>query len=173
MSERAPGVEAWKEQTTAFDRIRSVTSSASGPRTAAEIAAEAAVAENTARNHLERLVEMNVLLRGERGGTTTYAPDPLHARAGSIRELLDEYDHDGLVELKAELQERTAEWRGEYEVDSPRELRELAADAEDAATTRRMRADANDWELVAYRLGLVAEAIRNYTTYSRSGRASA
>jgi predicted ArsR family transcriptional regulator len=173
MTESAPGVETWKAHTTAFDRVRSVAVSASGPRTAAEIAADAAVAENTARDHLERLVEMNVVLRGERGGTTTYAPDPLHARAGSIRELLDTHDHDGLIELKAELQERTAEWAAEYEVDSPRELRERAADAEDAATTRRMRADANDWELVAHRLGLVEEAIRNYTTYSRSGRASA
>lgn len=173
MSESAPGVEAWKEQTTAFDRVRSVAASASGPRTAAEIAADAAVAENTARDHLERLVEMNVLLRGELDGTATYAPDPLHARAGSIRELLDEHDHDGLVELKVELQERAAEWRAAYEVDSPGGLRERAADAEDAAATRRMRADANDWELVAHRLGLVEEAIRNYTTYGRSGRASA
>ncbi|WP_202594644.1 DUF7342 family protein [Halolamina sediminis] len=137
MSESAPGVEAWKEHTTAFDRVRSVAASASGPKTAAEIADDAAVAENTARDHLDRLVEMNVLLRGERDGTTTYAPDLLHARAGPVRELLDEHDHDGLVQLKAELQERVAEWRGEYEADSPAVLRERAADADivlDSAT---------------------------------------
>lgn len=172
MSEN-PGVEAWKAETTAFDRVRSVAASASGPRTAAEIADDAAVAENTARDHLDRLVEMNVLLRGERNGTTTYAPDPLHARAGSIRELLDEHDHDGLVQLKAELQERVSEWHAEYEADSPAALRKRAADTEDAETTRRMRADANDWELVAHRLGIVEEAIRNYTAYSRPDRASA
>jgi len=172
MSESA-GVEAWKAQTTAFDRVRSVAASASGPKTVAEIADDAAVAENTARDHLDRLVEMNVLLRGEYGGATTYEPDPIYARAGSIRELLDEHDHDALVQLKAELQERVTEWRGEYEVDSPAALREHAADTENAETTRRMRADANDWELVAHRLGIVEEAIRNYTAYGRSDRASA
>ncbi|MBP1987036.1 DUF7342 family protein [Halolamina salifodinae] len=173
MSEETPGVEAWKERTTAFDRVRSVAESASSPQTVAEIAADAAVAENTARNHLDRLVAMNVLVRTDSNGTTTYAPDPLHARAGAIRELLNEHDHDGLLELRAELQERVAAWTTEYGVDSPAALRERAADAEDAATTRRMRADANDWELVAHRLDLVEEAIRNYTAYSRSGRASA
>lgn len=146
---------------------------ASGPRTAVDIADDAAVAENTARDHLDRLVEMNVLLRGERGGATTYELDPIYARAGSIRELLDEHDHDALVQLKAELQERVTEWREQYEVDSPQGLRERAADAEDAATTRRIRTDANDWEVVAHRLGIVEEAIRNYTAYSRPDRASA
>lgn len=63
MSEGSPGVEAWKERTTAFDRVRSVAESASGPQTVPEIAADAAVAENTARNHLDRLVAMNVLVR--------------------------------------------------------------------------------------------------------------
>lgn len=173
MTESATGVEAWKEQTTAFDRVRSVATSMSGAQTAAEIASDAAVAENTARDHLERLVEMNVLLHEEHDGATTYAPDPLHARAGSIRELLDEHDHDALVQLKVELQDRVTEWREEYEVDSPGALRERAADAEDGETIRRIRADANDWELVAHRLGIVEEAIRNYTAYGRPDRASA
>jgi predicted ArsR family transcriptional regulator len=57
------GVEAWKEQTTAFDRIQSVASAVSQPQLVSHIAAEAHVAENTARNHLTRLVELNVLLR--------------------------------------------------------------------------------------------------------------
>jgi predicted ArsR family transcriptional regulator len=57
----APGVAAWKERTTAFDRVRSVALAVSEPRTAAWIAGEAAVAENTARRHLGRLVDLTVL----------------------------------------------------------------------------------------------------------------
>ncbi|MCH7660396.1 MAG: ArsR family transcriptional regulator, partial [Euryarchaeota archaeon] len=102
----APGIEAWKEQTSAFDRVRSVAGSVSKPRSASYIATEAYVAENTARNHLERLVEMNVLLESEKGGTSMYSPDPLHIRMQTLRDLLDTYDHDDLIRLKTDLQER-------------------------------------------------------------------
>jgi hypothetical protein len=51
MAEDAPGVKAWKEHTSAFDRVRSVIETASQPRSASAIAEEALVAENTARTH--------------------------------------------------------------------------------------------------------------------------
>lgn len=173
MSDDAPGVEAWKARTSAFDRVRSVAETLSRPRTVSYIADEAAVAENTARDHLERLVDMNVLMESDDGGSTTYSPDPLHTRAQTLRELLDEYDHDGLVRLKADLQDRVQSWRDEYDVDSPDELRSLAAATDDAAATRDVRTTASDWEVVAYRLEIVEDAIRNYATYSRDASASA
>lgn len=173
MSDDAPGIEAWKAQTSAFDRVRSVAETLSRPRTAGYIAEEAAVAENTARDHLERLVDMNVLLQHDGDGPTTYSPDPLHTRAQTLRELLDEHDHDGLIRLKEDLQERIRDWRDEYDVDSPDELRTLAAETSDPEATRDVRTTASDWELVAYRLELVEDAIRNYATYSRNTRASA
>lgn len=168
-----PGIEAWKARTSAFDRVRSVAETVSRPRTVSYIADEAAVAENTARDHLDRLVDMNVLLKSDGEGTTTYSPDPLHTRAQTLRELLDEYDHDGLIRLKAELQDRIQEWRDEYDVDSPDELRTLAAATDNSATTRDVRTTASDWELVAYRLEIVEDAIRNYATYSRDAGATA
>lgn len=131
------------------------------------MAEEAAVAENTARNHLERLVKMNVLLAVERGGATLYAPDPLYTRARTLRDLLEEHDRDGLLELKAEMQARIHGWREAHGVDSPGELRALATDTESASETREIRQTANRWELVAYRLGIVEEVIENYGTYSR------
>ncbi len=173
MSEEGPGVEAWRERTSAFDRVRSVASTVSRPRPASYIAAEAQVAENTARAHLERLVEMNVLREHDDGGTTTYAPDPLHTRMQTLRDLLDDHDHDGLIRLRADLQERIETWRDEYGVGSADELRERAVETDEAAETRRIRTTANDWDLVRYRLGIVEDAIENYATYSRDGRASA
>lgn len=167
------GVDAWKAETSAFDRVRSVVETVSQPHSAAEIADEAAVAENTARDHLDRLVEMNVLLAHDHGGTTTYAPDPLHARAQALRDLLDDHDHDALVDLKADLQDRIEAWRDEYGVDSPDALRERAADTDAAAETRAVQQTARDWDLVAYRLDVVEDAIENYAAYSRDNAASA
>lgn len=167
------GVEAWKEQTSAFDRVRSVAETVSQPRSASHIADEAAVAENTARGHLGRLVEMNILIARDDEGPTTYAPDPLHTRAQTLRELLDTHDHDALIELKADLQARIEAWRDEYDADSPAELRTRAAETDEVAATRQIRQTAQDWDLVAHRLDVVEDAIENYTSYSRDNAVSA
>lgn len=173
MGEEAPGAKAWKEHTSAFDRVRSVTETASQPRSASEIADEALVAENTARTHLARLTDMHVLVEFDRDGTSLYTLDPLYQRAQTIRELLNEYDHDGLIELKEELLEQIAGWEAEFDVTSPQGLRERAAKAEHADQTRTIRTAASDWELVVYRLSIVEDAIENYTTYTRDTRALA
>lgn len=167
------GVEAWKAHTSAFDRVRSVAQTVTEPRTAAWIAEQAAVSENTTRDHLDRLVEMNVLRAVEAGSATTYEPDPLHTRLQTLRELLTEYDHEGLVGLKAELQEHIETWQQRYGVSSPTALRTLAADSDSAAETTTIRRAANEWELTAYRLDIVEEAIDNYAAYTERGAVSA
>ncbi|WP_049924375.1 DUF7342 family protein [Halopiger djelfimassiliensis] len=161
------GVEAWKEQTSAFDRVRSVAQTITQPRSAPWIADRAAVAENTARRHLDRLVDMNLLVSFDREKPITYAPDPLHTRLQTIRNLLEEYDHEGLITLKAELQGQIESWSDEYGVDSPAELRELAAETTTADETAAVRHTASDWEVAEYRLGIVEDAIDNYDAYSR------
>ena len=168
-----PGVDAWKEHTSAFDRVRSVAQTLSQPRSVAWIAERAAVAENTARDHLERLAELNVLLTYDREGATKYGPDPMHARLQTLRELVAEYDHDELLDRKAALQGDIEDWQAEYGVESVAALREQAAEAATAAETKAIRSRADDWELTVYRLGIVEDAIENYATYSRSDMASA
>jgi len=167
------GVEAWKEQTTAFDRIQSVASAVSQPQPASHIAAEAHVAENTARDHLERLVELNILLKSNQDGTALYAPDPLHTRVQMLRDLLEEHDRDGLIQLKTSLQSQTEDWQSQYDVEAPSELRDRAAETETASQTREIRNTASDWELVLYRLSIVEDAIENYNTYSEDFQVSA
>ena len=132
----APGVDDWKQHTTAFDRVQSVATTVSDPKSAADIADEAHVAENTAREHLERLAEMNVLLKTDDQGTTLYAPDPLHTRMQTLRELLDAHDHDGLLALKVDLQAQIETWQAEYDVDSPTALRTQAAAVDPAGCPR-------------------------------------
>lgn len=173
MTETSPGVTAWKEHTSAFDRVQSVASTVSHPRPASFIADEAHVAENTARDHLERLVDLTVLLKNEHDGTTLYSPDPLHTRMQTLRDLFEEYDRNGLIQLKAELQSRIEDWQTKYDVDTPQDLRTRAAETETSAQTREIQNAANDWELVVYRLSIVEDAIEHYETYNRDFRASA
>lgn len=173
VSDQTPGVTAWKEHTTAFDRVQSVATTVSQPRSASYIADEAHVAENTARDHLDRLVSLNVLLKTERESGTVYAPDPLHTRIQTLRDLLDEHDREGLLELKAKLQSRIEGWQADYGVDSPSELRAQAAETDTAAQTRELNTTASDWELARYRLTILEDAIENYATYTQDDRASA
>lgn len=162
----ARGVERWTAHETAFDRVRSVAVALSEPQSADWIAEQAHVAGNTARDHLRRLVEMNVLEAVSDGPTTRYRPDPLYTRMRALRNLLDGRDRDDLLALRAELQEQVEAWRAEHGVDGPDELRAAAATADTAARTRDLRRTANDWTLVSYRLRLVEEAIDRYIEYT-------
>lgn len=172
MPDKGPGVEAWKEHATAFDRVQSVATTVSKPRPAAYIAAEAHVAENTARGHLERLVSLNVLLRTERDDGTVYDPDPLHTRMQTLRDLLEEYDHEGLIDLKIELQSQIEAWETEYNAASPDDLRARSAETDTVSQTRELRKTASDWELVLYRLSILDDAIENYAVYTSDLRVS-
>jgi predicted ArsR family transcriptional regulator len=173
MTEQTAGVEAWKEHTTAFDRVQSVATTVSKPRPVSYIADEAHVAENTARNHLERLVNLNVLLKTEHDDGALYSPDPLHTRIQTLRDLLEEHDRNDLIELKVELQSQIEDWEADYGVDSPRDLRAQAAETDTASQTRDLQKTASEWELALYRLSILEDAIENYATYTQDFRASA
>lgn len=168
-----PGVERWTEHQSAFDRVRSVAVTLSEPRSADWIADHAHVAGNTARDHLQRLVEMNVLQTVPGDGATLYSPDPLYTRMQALRDLLDGRDRDELLRLRGNLQEQVETWQAEFGADSPEALRDAAAHADTAEETHEMRRTANDWDIVAYRLRLVEDAIENYADYAGSAPAPA
>jgi predicted ArsR family transcriptional regulator len=161
------GDAAWKAHASAFDRVRAVALSLSDPRSAAWIADEALVAENTARRHLERLADLHVLTADAAGDAVRYYPDPVYVRTRDLRELVAEHDRDELAGLAANLKAEIESWRDEYDVASPDELRSTAAtegvSADDATERRRA---ASDWELAAYRLSLVEDALSRYDEYS-------
>lgn len=172
MSDEA-GVAGWKEHQSAFDRVRSVAVTLSRPRSADWIADRAHVAGNTARDHLRRLVEMNVLQEVSGEDATRYRPDPLYTRMRALRDLLEGRDRDDLLGLRVELQEQVENWRAEYDADSPEGLRERAAQAATADETRELRRTANDWHVVRYRLRLVEDAIEHYSDYTGAAPAPA
>lgn len=164
------GVEAWKEHTTAFDRVRSIAQTIDQPRTAKYIAEEAAVSETTANGHLKRLVEMNVIRTISGEDATLYEPDPLYSRFRTLRRLIDDHDHQELLELKSEIQRRIETLEEEYEVDSPSDLRELAAETDTSAETVKLIKHASDWDLSLYDLSVINDAIDNYREYTELDR---
>ncbi|QLC34363.1 ArsR family transcriptional regulator [Halarchaeum sp. CBA1220] len=172
MTDESPGTKAWSEQTSAFDRVRSVANTLSQPRPVSYIAGEAKVAETTARAHLERLVDLGILLKSDDEGLTRYSPDPLYTRTQAVRDLLEEYDRDALVRQKSELRDQIETWQGDYEVESLDELRERAATTDSADETRAVLQTVNNWKLVTHRLGIIKEAIENYTRYGCHYRSS-
>ncbi|WP_227379103.1 DUF7342 family protein [Haladaptatus halobius] len=76
-----------ERKSSAFDRVCSLAVTLSQPRTADWIADQALVAGNTARDHLQRLVEMNVLQTVWGEQATLYQPDPLYTRMRALRDL--------------------------------------------------------------------------------------
>jgi predicted ArsR family transcriptional regulator len=158
-----PGTERWLEATSAFDRVRSVAFALQRPRTAGQIAESAHVAEKTARDHLKRLVEMDVLLAETGDGPTTYYPDPAFMRYREIRTLAREHDRDELTEIVATLKSDIEAWREEFDVETPDELRASVADADvsvEAVYERQKIAE--DWAYTEYRLELIREALAQY-----------
>lgn len=157
------GTERWIEETSAFDRVRSVAFALQQPRTAGQIAKSAHVSEKTARDHLRRLVEMDVMLEETGEGPTTYYPDPAYMRYREVRTLAREHDRDELMDIVATLKGDIEKWREELDVETPDELRASVADAdvsEEAVYERQKIAE--DWEYTEYRLGLIKDALAEY-----------
>ena len=171
--DRPAYVSQWKKATTGFDRVRSVASSLEEPRTAGWIADEAHVSEPTTRGHLERLVDLGVLVTDESGRGKTYYPDPVYTRLTAIQELVAENSETDLTEQATAIQADIETWKTEYDVESPRSLRASVTDdisVEDAQDRLRTAAD---WKSAQYQLSLLRDAIDHYETYTTRPPASA
>lgn len=162
-TESNSGTEHWIEETSAFDRVRSVAFAMQQPRTAGQIAKSAHVSEKTARGHLRRLVEMDVLLEDADGDPTTYYPDPGYMRYREVRTLAREHDRDELTDIVATLKGDIEDWQDEYGVEEPNELRVSVADPDvlEADVYERQNV-AEDWEYTRYRLVLIRDALAQY-----------
>ncbi|WP_423751503.1 winged helix-turn-helix domain-containing protein [Salinirarus marinus] len=166
-------ISQWKDATTGFDRVRSVASSLEEPRTAGWIAGEAHVSEPTTRNHLERLVDLGVLVTDESARGKTYYPDPVYTRLTAIQELVAENSEADLTQQATAIQADIESWKAEYDVESPRSLRASVTEdvsVEDAQQRLRIAAD---WESAQYQLSLLRDAIDHYETYTARPPASA
>ncbi len=136
-------VEAWTESMTARERVETIATTVSEPRTANWIAEQAEVKWDTAKTHLDDLVDSGVVLVTDDGA---YVPDPTRAYFDQLRDLIITNDKE---ELRAELEmiaERIDDWKATYSVASPSELEATLSDDRSADDIAERRHVLRQWE---------------------------
>ncbi|WP_089650181.1 DUF7342 family protein [Halobacterium hubeiense] len=163
-----PGEEAWKAETKAIERVISVALSLDRPRTADWIADEAAVAPQTARDHLASLSELSIITQTTARGVTKYQLDTAYMRFREVSEYVEKYEKDHLMDVADEAQEQIQETKQRYEVEDSDELRAKATEPETTSSEiQEYKKAASEWETLEYRLDVIEEAIERYDEFSR------
>jgi predicted ArsR family transcriptional regulator len=150
----------WKEETTAFERVYSVVTTIEEPANASYIAKEAAVSENTARSHLDLLVEMGIAIAEQDGGETIYKPDQLYLCLSSVQEKLRSNTVKELQIEQGNVLEQIEKYKLEYDVSKPSELREKY-DSDSVSTQEHREAfkAASNWEMLEWEVEILDLAI--------------
>lgn len=153
-----------ERQTTGEDRVRMVARQLSEPRTANWIASEAGWSHEPTKRVLERLADDGILRRDESGPHTTYSTDYRQQAMQEATRLRDSgRTVEELTDRLAEMKARIRDWRAEFEVESPNQLRATLADADLGAEEEdRRREIARDWEHLRRRIRIVGFAIREW-----------
>ena len=151
-------------QTTGEDRVRMVARQLSEPRTANWIASEANWSHEPTTRVLDRLVDDGILHRDDSATHTTYFPDYRRQAMQEAMRLRDSGQTvaeltDRLADMKAQIRD----WKDEFDVESPNQLRgTLADDTLDADEEDRRREIAREWEYLQRRSKIVGFAIREW-----------
>lgn len=136
-------VESWSDATTARERVETIATTLTEPRTANWVAEQADVKWDTAKKYLEALVESGVLVRTQ---NDEYLPDPTRAYFDHLRQLILENSKRDLRDELERISERIAEWKAEYNVDTPAELEATLAEDRDPDEVRDRRRALRHWE---------------------------
>lgn len=162
------GTEAWKSQTKAIERVIDVAMTLEQPRTAGWLSDEAAVAEQTAREHLELLKDLGMLTATTAHGVTRYQPDSAYVRFRTISGCVERHSKDELLDAVETLREQTTALESEYGVETPDELRTLAAsDDTSIEDIKEYRQVAAEWENLCHQLSIFQEAVDRYDEFDR------
>jgi hypothetical protein len=139
INERAK--EAWIEETTSRERVRTVLEETTEYATAAEIADRALTSEPTTRKYLEEFVADGIGVTTQDGRTTLYKRNDGRGIDERIDELRETTSQDELIDGIREMKAQVQDYRDTYGVESPEELTlELDADADGWADIGRWRA---------------------------------
>ena len=131
-------VEPWTESMTARERVETIATTLDEPRTANWVADQAEVKWDTAKKHLDNLVDAGTLLVT---GDDKYVSDPTKVYFDTLRELiLNNSQEDLRAELEA-IAARIHEWKTEFDIESIDELEATLAEdqhPEDISERRRV-----------------------------------
>ncbi|ELZ10742.1 hypothetical protein C479_08023 [Halovivax asiaticus JCM 14624] len=147
---------------TRGERVRAAARTLRTPRTASWIADETDVSQKTAQKYLDQLVEDDVLRRLEHGGQTLYCVDQLMATYREVASLQREHDREELTSALESMRTTIADWKVEYDVDSPGQLRASISEVDDPSERTARRDVAGEWEHLADRIPVVKAALTEY-----------
>lgn len=165
-----PGTESWKSQTKAIERVIEVALTLDRPQTAEWVSDEAAVAEQTARDHLSSLSDLGVVTKTKARGVTKYQLDRAYKRFKEVSGYVEKFDKDELMDHVASTQEDIEETRERFGVESPDELRTKATEeGTGPETVREYKKAASEWETLEHRLDVMEEALDRYDEFGRPG----
>ncbi len=162
------GVKAWKSQTKAIERVIEVALTLEQPRTADWISDEAAVAEQTARDHLGSLSSLGVVTETTARGVTKYQLDLAYKRFKEVSSYVEQFEKDALMDLVGEVQSDIEATRERYDVASPAKLRAKAVQSgTSSAQVQEYKKAASEWESLEHTLDVLQEALERYDEFSR------
>lgn len=147
---------------TRGERVRAAARTLRTPRTASWVAGETDVSVKTAQKYLDQLVEDSVLRTIERGDQTLYCIDQLMATYREVAALQREHNREELTAALESMRAKITEWKAEYDVEHPGELRASIADLEDDDELERRREVASEWEHLDGRIPVVRAALTEY-----------
>jgi predicted ArsR family transcriptional regulator len=168
-----PGVEAWKAETKAIERVIEIALTLDRPRTAEWVSEQAAVAEQTARDHLDSLVDLGVVTETTARGVTRYQLDRAYKRFREVSSYVEKFEKGELMDLVASTQEDIESTRERYGVEVPDELRAKAAeDGTSPEQVREYKKAASEFESLIQELDIMEEALERYDEFSRTEAAA-
>lgn len=166
--DRSDHLEEWKDETAGVDRVITVALSVKQPRTVDWISDQAEVSPSTARDHLERLVELHVLSAVEQRGAKTYFPDSAYQRFREVSQLVEEHTRDEIERITIGAKEDIEEIKEKYDVESPEELRKLATEEATTSTdAREYFKKASEWDTHLHMLSIAKDALERYDEFSQ------
>lgn len=140
MATRDHPMESWTETTTARERIETIATTLTEPRSVNWIKEQAEVGSwETTKSHLEHLVETGQLRTIDLDGEPRYEPDPMRAYLDEIQRLVVEHTKVELRDELAAIADEIGGWKTDYDVDSRSELEATLGDPELTPDQRRER----------------------------------
>lgn len=165
-------VEEWVDETKGVERIISVAITTSKPRTAEWIADQSLVSEQTARDHLETFAELGVIASFTSSGVTRYHADEGFLHYREVSRCVEQYTKEEISEEIEDIQSRLEDIKTEYEVETPDELRAMAAEGDVEVTmVREYKKTAAELETLRDRLEVLEDAIRRFEKFDGPARA--
>lgn len=152
-------VEQWTESTTARERVETIATTLSTPRTTNWIATQAGVEWDTAKTHLESLVDAGLVLVTE---DDRYVADPTRAYFDRLRNLILTNGRDELRDELTGIADRIDDWKTAYDVASSEELEASLADDLPPEEIRERRRVLRRWENSIRSRETIRNALRLY-----------